>query len=77
VIWSLREEINFAEYTRSLLKYLFSSYGVSFNIKLDVDNISMSIDKAVPCGLIVNKSDEQNSNKGEEKRITGLNNQLT
>ncbi|HEX3037293.1 MAG TPA: histidine kinase dimerization/phosphoacceptor domain -containing protein [Thermodesulfobacteriota bacterium] len=51
------EEINFAGYIKSLVNYLIGSYGVSSDIKLsvDIDNISMSIDKAIPCGLITNE----------------------
>lgn len=49
--------INFADYIKSLSGYLFSSFGVDSNIKLrtDVDNVLVNIDRAIPCGLIVNE----------------------
>lgn len=52
------EGIYFQEYIRSLLKYLFSSYRVSpdkVKLKINADNMLLSIDKAIPCGLIVNE----------------------
>ena len=50
--------VNFAEYIRSLTGPLFSSFGVDrqqVNLKLDLDDVYISIDKAIPCGLIVNE----------------------
>ncbi|HEX3034463.1 MAG TPA: histidine kinase dimerization/phosphoacceptor domain -containing protein [Thermodesulfobacteriota bacterium] len=49
--------INFREYIRSLASHLIRSYATGSNIKLnvDVDNVSLNIDKAIPCGLIVNE----------------------
>ena len=49
--------INFKEYIEGLMNHLFSSYGVRSSVKLnlDIDDVSMNIDKAVPCGLIVNE----------------------
>ncbi|HEX3035220.1 MAG TPA: PAS domain S-box protein [Thermodesulfobacteriota bacterium] len=52
------EGIDFADYIRSLLSYLFSSYGVSpsrIKLRINAENIFMNIDKAIPCGLIVNE----------------------
>ena len=52
------EGIEFAEYMRSLLGYLFSSYGVSsgrIKLRVDAENVFMNIDKAIPCGLIANE----------------------
>ena len=50
--------IDFAEYIRSLTVKLFHSYGldmskVTFNI--NVDHLSLGIDTAIPCGLIINE----------------------
>ncbi|HEX3034633.1 MAG TPA: PAS domain S-box protein, partial [Thermodesulfobacteriota bacterium] len=51
------DRVNFAEYIRSLLNYLFNSYGVGSRVRLriEVDDIFMNIDKAIPCGLIINE----------------------
>ncbi len=51
-------KIDFKEYIEEMLSGLFQSYGVnSGNIALNikVDNISMAIDSAIPCGLIINE----------------------
>lgn len=50
-------EINFAAYIQDLARHLFASYGIvpgkiNFNVKSD---ILLSMDTAVPCGLIVNE----------------------
>lgn len=50
--------INCAEYIHNLTSHLYRSYQVSpRNLQLDVkvDNISLSIDAALPCGLIINE----------------------
>ncbi|HSE83248.1 MAG TPA: histidine kinase dimerization/phosphoacceptor domain -containing protein [Thermodesulfobacteriota bacterium] len=50
--------INFKDYIRSLLSYLLSSYGADPNkvkFKIDADNVLLSLDRAIPCGLIVNE----------------------
>lgn len=50
--------INFAEYIPDLACYLFSSYpqhSDKLKLALDVEEISLGIDKAIPCGLIVNE----------------------
>jgi two-component sensor histidine kinase/ligand-binding sensor domain-containing protein len=50
--------IDFKEYVQKLTSDLFSSYGVNeFVIKLEnkIKNILISIDIAVPCGLIINE----------------------
>ena len=51
------DRVNFAEYIRSLLSYLFNSYGVGSRVKLriEIGNVFMNIDKAIPCGLIINE----------------------
>jgi two-component sensor histidine kinase len=51
-------KINFAEYLQSLVADLFHSYGVnSYTIipRVTSDDVSLSIDTAIPCGLIVNE----------------------
>ncbi len=50
--------INFEIYTKGLITDLFDSYGVdSRNVKLnlDIDDITMGIETAIPCGLIINE----------------------
>ncbi|MBD1936981.1 PAS domain S-box protein [Microcoleus sp. FACHB-68] len=51
-------KIDLADYIRNLLGNLFSSYGISsqaIELKLKVDNISLDVDTAIPCGLIINE----------------------
>jgi len=50
--------VNFSEYLQNLTANLFRSYGVSqrmVGLKLNIDNILLTLDKAIPCGLIVNE----------------------
>ncbi|WP_424359384.1 sensor histidine kinase [Methanocella sp. MCL-LM] len=49
--------IDFKEYVGSLTGYLSRSYGVGGNIRMDLDiqEISLDIDVAIPCGLIINE----------------------
>ncbi len=51
-------KIDFAEYIRNLTNSLFRSYEVSSSkveLKIKVDETSMGIDTAIPCGLIINE----------------------
>ena len=51
-------QINMENYIDNLFKYIFAIYNVDSNkIKLstDIDDISLSIDTAIPCGLIINE----------------------
>ena len=51
-------EIDFAAYTRSLLNYLWHMQGdaaAAVRLTLDVQPVPISIEQAVPCGLIVNE----------------------
>jgi PAS domain S-box-containing protein len=51
-------EVDFGDYLRNLATYLFASYSDSaLGICLDlmVENITLNIDIAIPCGLIVNE----------------------
>jgi PAS domain S-box-containing protein len=49
--------INIAQYIRDLTSHLFSSYKAADHISLmvQVDDISLNIDHAIPCGLIINE----------------------
>lgn len=50
--------IDFSEYVNGLISHLARSYGshlISVDIKLNIKNVSLNIDKAIPCGLIINE----------------------
>lgn len=50
--------IDMKSYSNNLLKYLFEIYDVDVNkitLATDIDNIVLSIDTAIPCGLIINE----------------------
>jgi len=50
--------VDFAEYVRSLVKYLHRTYDVSselVTLNVSVDDVTLGIDTAVPCGLILNE----------------------
>jgi PAS domain S-box-containing protein len=51
-------EINFPEYIRQLAAHLFNSYGVApdrIHLRTDLESLSLHLDAAVPCGLIINE----------------------
>jgi two-component sensor histidine kinase/CHASE1-domain containing sensor protein len=51
-------KINFALYVEKLLSYLFQSFGVNQNLirmKIDIGDIPVDLDSAIPCGLIINE----------------------
>ena len=51
-------KINFAEYTESLVNYLFKAYELhsgNVTLELDIDEVALNIDTAIPCGLIINE----------------------
>lgn len=50
-------KIDFDDYIRDLANGLFQSYGANSDIKLfiDVRDVSLGIDSAIPCGLVVNE----------------------
>lgn len=50
--------VDFSEYVQSLTNYLFHSYGIpvgSMRIKIDIENVFLDINTAIPCGLIINE----------------------
>jgi len=50
--------VEFAEYAKSLLNYLWRSYGraaAGIRLTLDMEPVSLSVNAAVPCGLILNE----------------------
>lgn len=51
-------QIDFPEYIRQLAAHLFHSYGVAaerIHLQTDLDDLSLHLDAAVPCGLIINE----------------------
>jgi PAS domain S-box-containing protein len=51
-------EVDFGEYARSLATNLFRSYSLPPNnvrLKTDIEQVTLSIETAVPCGLILNE----------------------
>lgn len=51
-------EIDFAQYIPDLTTHLFDSYNVSssqIQLNIQVDNASLDIETAIPCGLIINE----------------------
>ncbi|HEX6895021.1 MAG TPA: histidine kinase dimerization/phosphoacceptor domain -containing protein [Bryobacteraceae bacterium] len=51
-------EINFPDYIRQLAAHLFHSYGVAaerIHLQTELDDLSLHLDAAVPCGLIINE----------------------
>ncbi|MDZ8223524.1 PAS domain S-box protein [Nostoc sp. ChiVER01] len=51
-------DIDFAQYIPDLTTHLFDSYNVSssqIQLKIQVDNASLDIETAIPCGLIINE----------------------
>jgi len=50
--------VDFADYIQNLANYLFGAYSVGdkdINLKLDVDNVFLGMDTAVPLGIIINE----------------------
>jgi two-component sensor histidine kinase len=50
--------IPFSEYARTLVMSIFQTMGVSqdsITMHIDIDTLSLTVDKAIPCGLILNE----------------------
>jgi two-component sensor histidine kinase len=50
--------VDFSDYIQNLTDYLFQSYSVGMSevsLKLDVDNIFLGMDTAIPLGIIINE----------------------
>ncbi len=50
--------IRFSEYARSLAANVFRAAGVTtdaISMELEIDDVSLGVDKAIPCGLILNE----------------------
>jgi PAS domain S-box-containing protein len=51
-------QIDFPEYIRQLADHLFRSYGVAaerIRLRTEVESLSLHLDAAIPCGLIINE----------------------
>ena len=51
-------EIDFREYVRTLISVLFHSHGVTTHKvepKIEIEDVLLSVDTAIPCGLIINE----------------------
>ncbi len=51
-------KVNFKNYLESTVNNLFKTYGINWDnitYTVDVENVSLSIEKAIPCGLIINE----------------------
>jgi two-component sensor histidine kinase len=58
--------VEFAEYARSLLSYLWRAHGTAasgIRLTLDLEPITLSVERAVPCGLILNELVTKNALK--------------
>ena len=50
--------VNFTDYIDSLIRIIFRSYSsqaAHVNLTMDIDTLSLPLDQAIPCGLIVNE----------------------
>jgi PAS domain S-box-containing protein len=50
--------IDFGEYVRELSTQIFRSYGMSSSkvtLQVDVESVALAVDRAIPCGIIVNE----------------------
>lgn len=50
--------IDFSQYVRDLVVYLFDSYDISssqITLAVQVENVSLDIETAIPCGLVINE----------------------
>jgi PAS domain S-box-containing protein len=61
ILYKSRElaNVDLSSYLGELCGYLFRSYGVDSSqvqLDLDVEGVSISLDKTIPCGLIVNEA---------------------
>jgi PAS domain S-box-containing protein len=68
------ERIDFGDYVKTLTDNLFLSYGISksnIKTKVDIRNIKLNIDTAIPCGLIINELVSNSLKHAFKKSVTG------
>jgi PAS domain S-box-containing protein len=66
--------INFETYAKGLITDLFDSYGVNskeIQLNLDIESVSMGIETAIPCGLIINELVSNSLKHGFQGSETG------
>ncbi len=66
--------INFAEYIKSITSQLFNSYSSpasTITLNLDLQDVSMEIETAIPCGLIINELVSNSLKHGFKNRNKG------
>lgn len=69
------ERINFAEYVETLAIYLLQSYGVKadcITIKVNIEQIFLNLDTAIPCGLIINELISNSLKYAFHEKTSGL-----
>jgi two-component sensor histidine kinase len=49
------ERIDFTAYAHALLTHVFQAYGATATVQSSMDDMVMSLDTAVPCGLILHE----------------------
>ncbi len=67
-------KIDFAEYVQNFVRNLFSSYNISSNLirlKLQVSDVSLNLDTAIPCGLLINELVSNSLKHGFPKQQSG------
>jgi PAS domain S-box-containing protein len=67
--------INFAAYVKGLISDLFDSYGVNpkeIRMNLNIEEITLGIETAIPCGLIINELVSNSLKHGFNDVSTGL-----
>lgn len=66
--------INFSEYIRVLAEELFRSYGVSsqlISLQFEVEEVKLSVNLAIPCGLLINELISNALKHAFPNRLTG------
>jgi len=67
--------INFEAYTKGLITDLFDSYGVNaskIKLNLQIEEVTLGIETAIPCGLIINELVSNSLKHGFNNKETGL-----
>ncbi|MFW5799986.1 MAG: histidine kinase dimerization/phosphoacceptor domain -containing protein, partial [Spirochaetota bacterium] len=83
-------QINFYQYIKKIIRNLYSSYATEnrpVEMNIQIDNVHLNVDEAIPCGLIVNElisnslkyafPEDKNDNKIEIALYNGSNNNYT
>jgi PAS domain S-box-containing protein len=68
-------EISFGDYVRDLATQLFRSYSLNasgVSLEVDANNVLLGIDRAIPCGIIVNELVSNSLKYGFQERQGGV-----